>query len=273
MGRMDSSVDGVVSSMDGVSIHYRVEGDGAPALVFVHCWTCDSHFWDQQVAHFAKRHRVVTLDLAGHGQSGRNREDWTMSAFGNDVRAVIEASEVDRIILIGHSMGGPVVLEAARGVPERRLVGVIPVDSLHDLSEALDTSTIDEQLQRFNRDYKAATARLVREVLFLPSSDPTLVERVVRNATSAPERIAISALRNAWAYDARQVAGELGAPIRAINTDRFPTNLKANRHLCRDYAVVIMEGLGHYPMLEDPEGFNQALEGVLRKLELRTNGG
>ncbi len=125
----------------------------------------------------------------------------------------------------------------------------------------------------FNRDYKAATARLVREVLFLPSSDPTLVERVVRNATSAPERIAISALRNAWAYDARQVAGELGAPIRAINTDRFPTNLKANQHLCRDYAVVIMEGLGHYPMLEDPEGFNQALEGVLRELELRTNGG
>ena len=125
----------------------------------------------------------------------------------------------------------------------------------------------------FNRDYKAATARLVREVLFFPSSDPTLVERVVRSATSAPEEIAISALRNAWAYDAREAARKLRAPVRAINTDRFPTNLEANQHLCRDYAVVIMEGLDHYPMLEDPEGFNQALEGVLRKLELRTNGG
>ena len=166
-----------------------------------------------------------------------------------------------------------VVLEAARGAPEGRLVGVIPVDSLHDLSETLDASTIDEQLQKFNRDYKLATAALVRDVLFLPSSDPTLVERVVRNATSAPERIAISALRNAWAYDTRQALGGLRAPMRAINTDRFPTNLEANQHLCRDYAVVIMEGLGHYPMLEDPQGFNQALEGVLRELELRTNGG
>ena len=268
-----TNLDGAVSSADGVSIQYRVEGDGEPVLLFVHCWTCDCHFWDHQVAHFAKRRRVVTLDLAGHGHSGRNREDWTMAAFGNDVRAVIEVLKQEHLVLIGHSMGGPVVLEAARGVPEGRLVGVIAVDSLHDLSQALDASTIDEQLQRFNRDYKAATARLVREVLFLPSSDPTLVERVVRSATSAPEEIAISALRNAWAYDAREAARELRAPVRAINTDRFPTNLEANQHLCRDYAVVIMEGLGHYPMLEDPEGFNQALEGVLRKLELRTNGG
>ena len=157
---MDSSVDGVVSSADGVSIQYRVEGDGEPVLLFVHCWTCDCHFWDHQVAHFAKRRRVVTLDLAGHGHSGRNREDWTMAAFGNDVRVVIEVLKQEHLVLIGHSMGGPVVLEAARGVPEGRLVGVIAVDSLHDLNQALDASTIDEQLQRFNRDYKAATARL-----------------------------------------------------------------------------------------------------------------
>jgi pimeloyl-ACP methyl ester carboxylesterase len=189
-----------------------------------------------------------------------------MSGFGNDVGAVLDALERDRIVLIGHSMGGPVVLEAARGLPEERLVGVIAVDSLHDLSEALDASMIDKQIRRFNRDYKAATARLIRKVLFLPSSNPTLVERVVRGATSTPERIAISALRNAWAYDARQAAGELRAPIRAINTDLFPTNREANQDLCHDYRVVIMESLGHYPMLEDPEGFNQALEGVLKEL-------
>lgn len=195
-----------------------------------------------------------------------------MSAFGDDVRAVIEVLELDRIVLIGHSMGGPVVLEAARGIPEERLLGVIPVDSLHDLREAMDSSTIDEQLQRFSHDYQSATARLVREVLFLPSSNPTLVERVVRNATSAPERIAISALRSAWAYDAQQAAAEVRAPIRAINTDLFPTNEEGNQQLCRDYSVVIMEGLGHYPMLEDPGGFNQALEDVLRELETRANG-
>ena len=262
----------VVSSADGVPIHYHVAGAGEPTLVFVHCWTCDCHFWDHQVAHFAKRHRVVTLDLAGHGASGSAREDWTMSAFGQDVRAVVEALELEHFILIGHSMGGPVVLEAARGVSEARLAGVIPVDSLHDLSDALDASAIEHQFQAFQSDYKLATEKLVREVLFLPSSDPTLIERVARGATAAPERVAVSALRNAWAYDARQALEGLHAPLRAINTDRFPTNLAANRKMCRDYAVVIMKGLGHYPMLEDPDGFNRALESVLSELGHRAQG-
>ena len=219
----DTDNHGVVFSADGVAIHYHVAGVGAPALVFVHCWAGNRHFWVHQAAYFAKRHRVVTLDLAGHGQSGRHREDWTMSAFGDDVRAVIEALDLDRIILIGHSMGGPVVLEAARGVPDARLIGLIPVDSLHDLNQTFDPSVIDGQLQGFRGDFKFATAKLVREGLLLPGSNPALVERVVRTATSVPEKMAISALRNAWAYDARQVAGELRAPIRAINTALYPT--------------------------------------------------
>ena len=57
----------VVSAKDGVPIHYSVQGKGEPALVFVHCWSCDRHFWDNQVPVFAKNHRVVTLDLPGHG--------------------------------------------------------------------------------------------------------------------------------------------------------------------------------------------------------------
>ena len=264
-------MNGNVPSTDGVPIHYRVEGEGEPTLVFVHGWTGDRHIWDHQLAHFAKRHCVVTLDLAGHGHSGRDREEWTMSAFGNDVGAVIDALDLNRFALIGHSMGGPVILEAARGVPDDRLVGVIAIDSLHDLSAALDAATVDQRLRRFDRGYKAATERLVRKVLFLPTSEPTLVERVVRSATSAPEKIAIPALRNAWAYDARQAAEKVRAPIRAINTDLFPSNEERNRQHSRDYSVVIMEGLGHYPMLEDPEGFNQVLEDVLRELENRAN--
>jgi pimeloyl-ACP methyl ester carboxylesterase len=74
------AAEGTVRSADGVSIRYRVEGEGEPALVFVHCWA-DQQLWDQQVEHFKPRHRVVTLDLGGHGESGTARQDWTMPAF------------------------------------------------------------------------------------------------------------------------------------------------------------------------------------------------
>src|SRR5512144_68056 len=117
--RPEAAVNGVVASADGVAIHYHAEGRGSPALVFVHCWACDRHLWDAEVPVFAASHRVVTLDLAGHGESGRGRKDWTIAAYAEDVRAVVEALHLDRVVLIGHSMGGPVIVEAARKMPAR----------------------------------------------------------------------------------------------------------------------------------------------------------
>src|SRR5262249_39407728 len=121
-----------VPSSDGVPIRYRVLGDGRPALVFVHCWTCDQHFWDASLGRFTRDYTVVTLDLAGHGGSGRGRKEWTIAAFADDVKAVVEKLGLERVVLIGHSMGGPVALEAARKMPQR-LVAPVPVDTLVDV--------------------------------------------------------------------------------------------------------------------------------------------
>ncbi|PYV01821.1 MAG: hypothetical protein DMG10_16600 [Acidobacteria bacterium] len=79
----------VVLAADGVPIHYTVRGKGDPALVFVHCWSCDSKLWDNQVSVFAKDHRVVTIDLPGHGESGKGRKDWSIGGFGEDVKTVV----------------------------------------------------------------------------------------------------------------------------------------------------------------------------------------
>ena len=101
-------------------IHYDVHGQGDRALVFVHCWSCDTRtYWQNQVDEFAKDFRVVTVDLGGHGQSGMNRKEWTMAAFGADVAAVVNKLDLKNIVLVGHSMGGPVCLEAARRLQGR----------------------------------------------------------------------------------------------------------------------------------------------------------
>ena len=76
------------TSEDGVSIRYRIYGNGEPALIFIHCWACDSTYWDQQLDALKTRYTLVTLDLAGHGESGTARGDWSIPAFGADVAAV-----------------------------------------------------------------------------------------------------------------------------------------------------------------------------------------
>jgi len=101
-----ASLSGSVISSDGVPIHYQVQGSGTPTLFFVHCWSGDQTYWKAQVSHFSPHYRVVTLDLAGHGKSDLNRKDWTISAFAQDVVAVVDDLNLDEIVLIGHSMGG-----------------------------------------------------------------------------------------------------------------------------------------------------------------------
>lgn len=76
-------------SSDGTRIAYRATGAGDTALVFIHGWTCDQGYWDAQVPAFAGDHRVVTLDLAGHGASDTTRKTWSIAAFGEDVAAVV----------------------------------------------------------------------------------------------------------------------------------------------------------------------------------------
>ena len=68
----------VVLSKDGTPISYEIHGTGEPALIFVHGWSCDARYWRAQTPHFSGKHRVVFLDLAGHGHSGMNRTKYTM---------------------------------------------------------------------------------------------------------------------------------------------------------------------------------------------------
>jgi pimeloyl-ACP methyl ester carboxylesterase len=123
---------GFVDSTDGVPISHKVAGDGPISLLFVHGWSCDQTYWREQLDHFAEDYRVVAVDLAGHGESGSDREMWSMSSLGGDVAAVIEDLGLHRAVLVGHSMGGPVIMEAAKLVPNQ-IIGLVAVDEFFDL--------------------------------------------------------------------------------------------------------------------------------------------
>lgn len=250
-----------VASQDGVMIYYDVRGQGERALVFVHCWSCDRTYWANQVDEFAKAYRVVTVDLGGHGQSGLGRENWTMAAFGADVAAVVKKLDLKNIVLIGHSMGGAVCIEAARCLPGR-VVAIVGVDNFQSFRDKLSREEIDGWVAHFKPDFAATTAPFVR-AMFPPGTDSTLVERIASDMASAPPDVAISAITETFLYDYRAALAEVRLPIRTISNDRYPTDTAGNAAIAASFSMRLMPGRGHFLHLEDPTTFNKLLHETL----------
>jgi pimeloyl-ACP methyl ester carboxylesterase len=255
----------IVLSADGIRIAYDAAGEGTPALVFVHGWSCDRTYWQGQLPPFARRFKVVAVDLAGHGESGLKRKEWTIAAFGGDVAAVVEKLDLKRVVLIGHSMGGDVIVAAARQLPGR-VAGLVWVDAYKELESTNTPEEVQAFMAPFRANFEAATRNFVRGRMFVPSSDPALVEHVAADMSSEPPAVGLGALESALTFD-REIPGalkELNLPVFAINPDNRPTDIASmKRH---GVEVVLMPGVGHFLMMEDPERFNRLLGTVIDKL-------
>lgn len=258
---------GRAASADDVAIAYEAHGDGALALVFVHGWSCDRTYWSGQLVPFARTHRVVAVDLAGHGESGAQRGAWTMAAFGDDVAAVVAQLALPRVTLVGHSMGGNVVVEAARRLPGR-VAALVWIDVYAKLGSPGTPEQIRAFVEPFRRNFAEQTRAFVRG-MFSPAVDRALVERVAADMAAAPPAVALEALAAARSFEREipRALRELGLPVVAINPDDGRTDIESmQRHGVR---VVLMPGVGHFPMLEDPERFNGLLANVLADLAER----
>src|SRR6266446_3483800 len=115
------------AKLDGQRVHYENQGKGHEALVFVHGWTCNLSFWSRQVPAFEGRERVILIDLPGHGLSDKPQVNYTMDLFARAVDAVLRDAGIDRAVLVGHSMGTPVIREFYRKYPQKTL-GLVIVD-------------------------------------------------------------------------------------------------------------------------------------------------
>ncbi len=255
-----------VNSSDGVPIAYETSGKGSPALVFIHCWECDMGFWKDQVPYFDKKYQVVTLDLAGMGQSGMGRKDYTIQSFAQDVAAVVKAAGLKKVILIGHSMGGPVALEAAKLMPDK-VIGVIGVDTYQNLEMKRPPLQMMAFLAGLKTNYKATVTPYIR-TLFPKTADTTLAAQVASKIASANPEVGYGAMRNMMSYNPATTAGELKMPIRAVNSDLFPTNVEADQKIAPSFKVVILPGTGHFLFLEKPQKFNellaQTIDGIVK---------
>jgi pimeloyl-ACP methyl ester carboxylesterase len=253
-----------VKSLDGVPISYQVTGTGEPALVFVHGWCCDKSYWEPQVTHFAQKYRVVTIDLAGHGESGQERNRWTMAAFGEDVAAVVNQLALEQVVLIGHSMGGHVIVEAAQRIPDG-VLGIVGVDTFGNVNEKVAPASTDELKAKALLNF-AGVARQAAMSMFVKTSDPVLVERIVSDMSSAPPVVAMGSAEERLYHKLTEALEKIKVPIHCICSDFRPFDLEAVQRHCSSFKVTFMSGVGHFVMLEDPVSFNNLLEKTIQEL-------
>lgn len=252
-------------SKDDIDIAYDVHGSGDPALVFVHGWSCDRSYWAGQLPVFSRRFRVVALDLGGHGESGLGRRAWTIESFGDDVAAVVQGLGLGRVVLIGHSMGGDVVVAAARGLPGR-VAALVWVDTYAQFRTLRTAEQVQEFVAPFRTSFVESTRAFVRG-MFPAGADPALVERVAADMSSAPPEVALECMESSMNHqrEVPRALAELSLPLVAINPDYRPTDLESMRR--HGIEVVMMSGVGHFPMMEAPERFNAVLESVIEGFE------
>jgi pimeloyl-ACP methyl ester carboxylesterase len=248
---------------DGVRLAYDDRGAGEPAFVFVHGWTCDRSFFAPQAEHLAKQHRVVSPDLRGHGESDKPEGPYSIAAYADDVAYLIDRLGLGKAVAVGHSLGGNIALQLAASHPDRvaAIVMVDPAPFVYspELRAGFEATAV--AIEAGNREPQR---QFITNYLFLPTSDPTLVDRVCQVMTRAQSHVAAAALRGCLAFDGPAVAAQCGVPALHV-ASASPWNPP---HLMSQWLPKVVHGwtvgAGHFNQLEAPDQVNLMIENFMR---------
>jgi pimeloyl-ACP methyl ester carboxylesterase len=188
---------------DGARVHYESYGAGREAVVFIHGWTCDLTFWRGQAPVYTK-HRALFIDLPGHGQSDEPDVAYTQERFARAIDAVMKDSGVDRAVLVGHSMGGPVILTYLRLFPAKTkaLVFVdaaIPEPPKDDAARKAQAARMEPFLKILRGPgYKEQASRMI-EGMFSAKTSPAMREEIRSKMAATPQHVMASAMEGMFA--------------------------------------------------------------------------
>ena len=251
---------------------YEITGDGDTTLVLVHGWNIDQDYWNEQVAAFSDDYSVLTMDLVTNELRQDSSREWTAERFAQDIVHIIEEENLNHLILVGHSMAGEIVLAVREQVPDKT-VAIIGVDCFKDVGFILTENVqnnIDSFMVRFKEDYGAGVEEMVTTGLFESDTEhQKAYDRVLRDYEQADPTVAIKIYEQMFPAleSAKEKLAVLPFPLRIIVSDYSPTNEEAlEKYAKQGYRIKTIRHSGHFPMIEQPEAFNQALGEFLESI-------
>lgn len=259
---------GKTTAAGGPEIAYTLSGEGETLLVLVHGWGASQAIWESQVDDLAQRYTVLTLDLRGHGLSGRG--EGGLADLSRDVVAALDAAGASRAILIGHRLGGLVALEAAHERPQA-VAGLVGIEAFPD--PPLLAGDGNELLGRLEADFPGACRAYVRGLFAMTTEEP-LVDDTAEQLCRIDKNLGKRLLREAAAYDIGKALAALpaGLPVRSILTTQeleppAPPLPEPMRRFHAAYETTVIARSGQFPMLEQSAELTRQLAAALKAIE------
>jgi pimeloyl-ACP methyl ester carboxylesterase len=249
---------------DGVALFYEeAEGDEEPPVLLVHGIACDHTIFAPQFEHFARRgHRVVAVDLRGHGKSDKPHQSYTMPLFANDLAWMCPQIGLHKPVVIGHSMGGVVAL--ALRYPD--LPPAIVMVDAPVVRPAEGRAAMQRFLERLRgADYREVMRSYVTDVLLIPTDDQERKERIAQQMSSAPQHVVVSAFEGMRDYDPTEAGGGLEVPALYVeaNEPQPRSDMARLREMFPQVLHGKTVGSGHFCQLEVPEQVNAMIDRFL----------
>lgn len=260
-----SEVEHRFARFENTRVHYQLSGKGEEALIFVHGWACGADFWRRQAGDFPSS-RVIAVDLPGHGRSDKPRADYTLDYFARSIAAVMRDAKVERAVLVGHSMGAPVV-GRFYGLYPKKTLGLVIVDGA--MLPFLPKEQMAKLIADLRADYRTVAPPMVDSWL-TPVKDAKLKSEIRAAMLATPDQVGISAFQG-MADEKAYERGPIEVPVLAVLAKSHGWSADTEpflRSLAPKLELHTWDEVSHFLMMEKPREFSRTVREFLSKNKL-----
>ncbi len=259
-----------ISIREGNSlINYLHQGEGKVNLLFLHGWCINSSYWKNQIHYFSNNYSVYALDLAGFGKSTSKRNNWSIEEYAKDVKGFIQTLGLKNVFLVGHSMSGLIMLQTVLNDPTN-IIGIAGVENFQFVDVTFPPEQIEAMMAEFDlikEDFRKNAPLYADKLLFQPSTSEAVRAQVKADFANADPEIGYMSIMDYLQTSQLTPTKLENAPFKLnlLNSEAIPTNVDGLENHCKNSFEVLSVGhTGHYPMIENPDVFNEVLEGLLK---------
>ena len=233
-------------------------GRGGLPVVLVHSLAGTSAHWSRQLQHLRATRRAVAFDLRGHGASDPPRNgDFSLTALAGDIGAVVDALEIQRFALVGHSLGGGVALSYA-GANPGRVAGLLLLDPIGD-GKQIPAEQVEAFMKRLEADYE----RVIQEYWTqIAGPNRAVQERLLADLRATPRETVVAAFRESMRFDPDPALVGYRRPMLSVVTPSNDQPFSLHR-LGRGFPHRLVTGTGHWIQLDQPEEMNRIFDEFL----------
>jgi pimeloyl-ACP methyl ester carboxylesterase len=244
-------------------LHYDDGGTGdAIPVFFVHSFGGNTTQWKAQLDHLRKNRRAIAIDFRGHGESGLPVDgNYSCDSITQDIAAVVDALNLDKFVLVGHSMGGLSAVAYTSVYPER-VAGLVltgtPGNIPEEISKSIIASLRSDAYQKVIDDYMNKLLR---------GAKPEVDEAVSRNFKKIEKGAAISIIEEAFRYNPLPFLQRYDGPKLIVEVAHEANQPQALMNQAKGIPHRFIDGTSHWSHMDKPGEFNKILDEFLKKVE------